>query len=105
MPNEQANQTRQLNRISMYLREIASFNRRAELARALEAPERRRAYELSDGERNSEEIAGDPGVSGASSTIRNWWREWRTQGLIEDEFTGYPRHRYVTFVIDVESRG
>lgn len=103
MANEQVDGAAELSRIRRYLQEIASFNRRQGLGKALADPERRRVYELSDGQRSSEEIAADKHVSKSARTVRRWWKEWRDQGLVEDETTEYERHRYATFVLDVEA--
>lgn len=92
-----------LTLVSEYLCEIASFNRRGELAAALSDPERRRAYELSDGRRTSQEIADDAAIGKSAASVRRWWTEWREQGLIDDRFSELPRRRYVTYFLASDS--
>lgn len=86
-----------------YLREIASFNRRHDLREALKDDEKRRAYELSDGERSSQEVVDDGDLSKSSRTVQRWWQEWIDKGLAERAENGSARSRYAAWVIDVEA--
>lgn len=91
----------ELRRISDYLRELASFNRRHELARALEDPERRRAYVLSDGMHTRDDIAADDQITKSGRTISNWWSDWVEDGLADRTDEGSAKARYDVHVIDV----
>ena len=77
-----------LEAIATNTREIATWLRvayGAELKEKLEAllddPRKVIAYEYSDGENSSRAVAHAAGVSG--KTIRDWWREWMEEGIVE----------------------
>lgn len=85
-----------------YLREIASSIRREDLAAALDDPDKRRAYELSDGRRSSRDVVNDGDLSMHPRTVQRWWKSWVKAGLATRSESGSVRARYDASVIDTE---
>lgn len=93
---------RELRRTVSYLRELVSYRRQADLRNALaDNEEKRRAYELSDGSRSSQEVKEDGEISVSRRSIQRWWNDWVDQGLAERMEDGSARARYETWVIDI----
>lgn len=83
-----------------YLREIASSIRREDLAAALDDPDKRRAYELSDGHRSSRQVVDDGNISAHPRTVQRWWKSWVEAGLARRSESGSVRARYDASAID-----
>lgn len=82
-----------------YLRDIASFFRRADLAGVLTDSEQRRAYELSDGKRSAADIKREGQISKSDRSIQNWWTRWTESGIADRQNDGKVRAKYSTAVI------
>jgi hypothetical protein len=69
---------------------LARPSLRSDITQALRSPAERRAYEYSDGERTSREIAELAGAS--TGSISNWWRRWRQKAIAVEVSNGRVRH-------------
>jgi hypothetical protein len=69
---------------------LARPSLRSDLTAALRSTAERRAYEYSNGERTSREVAELAGASKGS--ISNWWRRWRTKAIAVEVSQGRVRH-------------
>lgn len=95
----------QLAEANSYLRELVSHKRRDDLREALSDPEKRRAYELSDGTRTSSNVRNDGNLSKSPRTIQRWWQDWIDRGLAEAIEGASVRARYDPWVINVGDQG
>lgn len=50
----------------------------------------RRAFDLSDGDRTTRQVAAQVGVSAA--TVSRWWNRWAALGLVTTDDRGRARH-------------
>lgn len=85
-----------------YLREIATFIRRADLQAALDNRDKRLVYQLSDGSRSSQEVVDDGDLSKSRRTVQRWWNDWIEAGLATRLDSGSVRARYDVSVIDFD---
>lgn len=60
---------------------IGALNLKDSLSQELRTDQQRLAYELSDGNRSSTEIAKLTGVSQAN--VSRWWQRWRELGFVD----------------------
>ena len=95
--NKQVQQT--FAELLRYVRELASYARRDELAAALTDDEQRSAYQLSDGSRNAKDIKSDGNLNCAARSIQRWWATWVDLGLAERLPHGKVRALYDVRVI------
>ena len=64
---------------------------RQRLLTNLESPEEKMAYELSDGEKTTRQVASK--VKGSRNTVAKWWNNWITVGIAEPISTKGGGHR------------
>ncbi|MCB2141236.1 hypothetical protein KQH27_00850 [bacterium] len=77
--NEETNEL--LRQILKWVRFSGLENARNELRRALDTDQKRVIYNLSDGEKGSQEISKLSGLS--DFTVRAYWKEWSKRGLVD----------------------
>lgn len=75
--------TQLLREAVAYLREIASYNRRADLMAALPDDEQRAAYAASNGTRTAKEVKEQAGIGSSPRSVINWWKKWVEAGIAE----------------------
>ena len=52
------------------------------LLRELDVPNKKTAYELTDGEHSRRDIAKEIGI--ADETVRNWWERWQELAIVRE---------------------
>jgi hypothetical protein len=86
MMGEDAETIRLLREILKWTRFSGMKEVKLALTTALESPQKRLVYQLSNGDKGSIEIAKAAGVS--DWTVRNYWRIWSHVGLVEPMRSG-----------------
>jgi DNA-binding transcriptional ArsR family regulator len=79
----------ELREQTKWLRFLALRELRTTLEAELVSGSERRAYEATDGERTSREVASAAGVSQA--TVSRWWSRWQNRGIVETDPRGRSR--------------
>lgn len=95
----------ELRRQTRYLRELASFNRRDELRKSLDDPDKRLAYNLSDGLRSAADVVEDGRLTKSARSVQRWWQEWVEADLAIRMESGSVLARYDAWVIDAGDDG
>lgn len=93
-PLDSQETTHLLGEAVTYLREIASYNRRADLLATLSNEEHRAAYAVSDGSRTADEVKEAAGINSSPRTVVNWWKKWVEAGIAERMGDGKVKGRY-----------
>jgi len=79
MPNDE--QTELLREILKWTRFTAMKEVKDTLSAALDTPQKKQIYQLSDGEKSGIEISKAVGTS--HTTVHNYWKAWAKVGIVE----------------------
>ena len=97
---EQADANTEVKVQNQLLRQIAVYTKLANydsiknrLLAVLNSDGKRKVFEASDGQKSVRDIEAETGVG--KDTVSNWWKEWESEGIVEETEEARGRRRKV----------